>query len=52
MPVSVRVIYHSGFGHTAKVADAVVDGVRQVQGVECLDIPVEQLEWMAGRAEN
>ena len=44
MQLSICVIYHSGFGHTAKVAEAVVAGVRQVPEVECHDIPVEHLD--------
>jgi NAD(P)H dehydrogenase (quinone) len=27
--VQVAIIYHSGYGHTAKVAEAIVDGVKQ-----------------------
>ena len=44
MAVNLCVIYHSGFGHTAKQAAAVIEGVRSVAGVECLDIPVEHLD--------
>lgn len=44
MQVNVCVIYHSGFGHTAKVAESVVAGVRKVEDVDCLKFAVEDLE--------
>lgn len=44
MGVKVCVIYHSGFGHTGRQAEAVTTGVRKVAGVECLEIPIEELE--------
>ncbi|HEX7718303.1 MAG TPA: flavodoxin family protein [Woeseiaceae bacterium] len=44
MQAKVCVIYHSGFGHTAKLAESVAAGVRRVDGVECLLVPVEELE--------
>ena len=31
-PVKVVVVYHSGYGHTAKVAEAVAAGAGQVEG--------------------
>ncbi len=31
-PVKIVVVYHSGYGHTAKVAEAVAAGARQVEG--------------------
>lgn len=43
MAVRICVIYHSGFGHTARQAAAVIEGVRSVEGIECLDVAVEQL---------
>ncbi|MFP8966160.1 flavodoxin family protein [Pokkaliibacter sp. CJK22405] len=30
----IVVMYHSGYGHTAKVAEAVLEGIRSVSGVE------------------
>ena len=44
MEARVCVIYHSGFGHTARMAEAVASGVQQVADVECLEIPVEDLD--------
>jgi len=44
MEARVCVIYHSGFGHTARMAEAVASGVQQVADVECLEIPVENLD--------
>lgn len=43
MKAKVCVIYHSGFGHTARVAEAVAAGVREVEGVECHEVPVEEV---------
>jgi multimeric flavodoxin WrbA len=44
MSVKVCVVSHSGFGHTAKQAAAVAAGVREVDGAECTELPVEELE--------
>ncbi len=44
MSVTVCVVSHSGFGHTAKQASAVADGVNSVDGAECVELPVEDLE--------
>ncbi len=44
MSVTVCVVSHSGFGHTAKQASAVADGVNSVDGAECVELPVEELE--------
>ncbi len=44
MKAKVCVIYHSGYGHTARLADSVAAGVRRVDGVECLKVSVEELE--------
>lgn len=35
MVVSVCIVYHSGYGHTEKVANAVADGVKSVADVNC-----------------
>lgn len=43
MGVKICVVYHSGYGHTARQAAAVLEGVRSVDDVECLDVPVEHL---------
>lgn len=44
MAVKVCVVYHSGFGHTAKQAEAVAEGAGQVEGTEVSSIPVADLE--------
>jgi multimeric flavodoxin WrbA len=44
MEAKVCVIYHSGYGHTARLAESVAAGVRRVDGVECLIVSVEELE--------
>jgi multimeric flavodoxin WrbA len=43
MSKSVCVVYHSGYGHTLKQAEAVANGVSSVEGVDCEFIPVEAL---------
>lgn len=43
MAKSACIVYHSGFGHTKKQAEAVCDGLKQVKGVEAQLIPVENL---------
>lgn len=40
----VCVVYHSGYGHTQKQAEAVAEGVASVAGVECESIAVDALE--------
>jgi NAD(P)H dehydrogenase (quinone) len=40
----VAIIYHSGYGHTARQASAVADGVLAVSGAVVLSIPVEDIE--------
>ena len=37
----VAIIFHSGYGHTEKLAKSIMDGVLQVDGVECRMIKVE-----------
>jgi NAD(P)H dehydrogenase (quinone) len=43
MSVSVVVAYHSGFGHTKKLAEAVLGGAGAVGGVEASILPVLDL---------
>ena len=43
MTVKVCVVYHSGFGHTAKQAEAVAEGAGQVDGADVAAIPVADL---------
>lgn len=47
--ICVAVVYHSGFGHTARQAAAVRSGVEQVSGAEALLLSVEaaQSRWDA-----
>jgi NAD(P)H dehydrogenase (quinone) len=33
MPTSIAVVYHSGYGHTEVIAEAVAEGARSVEGV-------------------
>jgi len=44
MTNKVCVVYHSGYGHTARQAAAVIEGVKEVGGVECVELPVADLE--------
>ena len=43
MVVSVCIVYHSGYGHTEKVANAVSDGVKSVADVKCKLIKAGEL---------
>ncbi len=40
----VVVVYHSGFGHTARLAEAVAEGAASVAGVQVGALPVEEAE--------
>ncbi len=44
MEKKVCIVYHSGFGHTARQSEAVAEGVRGVAEVDCVSIPVADLE--------
>ena len=44
MSVRVAIVYHSGRGHTARQAHAVLRGARAVAGVEATLVPVEEIE--------
>jgi len=44
MPYTVCIVYHSGFGHTTRVAEAVRDGAGSVAEVEAKLFSVEALE--------
>ncbi|CAN7211510.1 MULTISPECIES: flavodoxin family protein [Ensifer] len=39
--ICIAVIYHSGYGHTARQADAVKTGIERVDGAQCLLLTVE-----------
>ena len=45
--VRVAIVYHSGYGHTAKQAEGVKRGVESVEGAEALlmDIDEAQSRW-------
>ncbi|WP_438021466.1 flavodoxin family protein [Sorangium sp. So ce315] len=42
--VRVAVVYHSGYGHTGRQAEAVQRGVQQVEGAEALLLTVEEAQ--------
>jgi NAD(P)H dehydrogenase (quinone) len=42
--MKVCIVYHSGYGHTQRQAEAVKQGVDQVQGVDCRLLPVADLQ--------
>lgn len=44
MTISACVVYHSGYGHTAKQAEAVLRGMKKVDGVDAHLIPVDDLD--------
>jgi NAD(P)H dehydrogenase (quinone) len=41
--MKVCIVHHSGYGHTARQAAAVAEGVRRVTEVDCIEIPVADL---------
>ena len=43
MSNKICIVYHSGYGHTKRQAEAVADGVKSVPGCECRLIPVADL---------
>lgn len=52
--VQIAVVYHSGYGHTAKQAAAVAAGVDSVEGAKAQLVSVEQIEenWAALEAAD
>lgn len=44
MPHKVCIVHHSGYGHTARQAAAVAEGVRGVSGIECVELTAAELE--------
>ena len=40
----VAIVYHSGYGHTGRQAQAVKTGAEQVSGVEALLLTVEEAQ--------
>ena len=43
MTVKVCVVYHRGYGHTAKQAEAIAQGAGRVDGADVSSVPVEDL---------
>lgn len=43
-PISIAIVYHSGYGHTARQAGAVASGVETVRNVTPLLLSVEEAE--------
>jgi len=39
----IVVVYHSGFGHTKKAAEAIIKGIQNIKGTEATLLSVEQL---------
>lgn len=44
MPVSIAIVYHSGFGHTKVVAESIAAGANGVDGVDATLVPVDDLQ--------
>jgi len=44
MPTSIAVVYHSGYGHTEVIAEAVAEGARSVEGVTVSVITAGEIE--------
>ena len=44
MSRKICIVHHSGYGHTARQAAAVAEGVREIDGVECVELTVADLE--------
>ncbi|MDY0746346.1 flavodoxin family protein [Paucibacter sp. R3-3] len=42
--IRIAVVHHSGYGHTARQAQAVADGAAQVKGTDVLLVKVEDIE--------
>ena len=45
MAKNIAIVYHSGFGHTAKLADYIALGVSQVAEVEVYLLSVDNMDW-------
>jgi multimeric flavodoxin WrbA len=52
MATNVCIVYHSGFGHTARQAEAITEGAAGVSGVAAKAIPVEDLAEESANAWN
>jgi NAD(P)H dehydrogenase (quinone) len=42
--IRIAIVYHSGYGHTRRQAEAVMCGVQQVEGAEALLLSVEEAQ--------
>jgi NAD(P)H dehydrogenase (quinone) len=42
--IIIAVVYHSGYGHTARQAEAVASGVRRVEGVKAVLLNVDEAQ--------
>ena len=45
MAKNIAIVYHSGFGHTQKLAQYIALGVSQIAEVDCCLMSVEQIDW-------
>jgi multimeric flavodoxin WrbA len=43
-PILIAIVYHTGYGHTERQAEAVKVGVQEVPGAECILMRVEQAQ--------
>lgn len=50
--ISVAIVYHSGYGHTAAVAQAVASGVAEVTGATAHLVPIEEFEAKAALVDQ
>jgi len=44
MSRKICIVHHSGYGHTARQAAAVAEGIRRIDGAECVELTVAELE--------
>jgi len=42
--IRIAILYHSGYGHTRRQAEAVTCGVEQVEGAEALLLSVDEAQ--------
>ncbi|MEM7799245.1 MAG: flavodoxin family protein [Chloroflexota bacterium] len=49
---TVSIVYHSGSGNTARMAEAVADGARSVEGIEVKLFPIHGEQISAGRWQD
>ena len=39
---TISIVYHSGYGHTANQAKAILDGIKTIDGVDASLIPIDE----------